>query len=151
MGRGESLTNMLLMGKRLAALAMIVLVAGCSAVPAMAPLDEGDIVGSGVGSEPAENLARFDAFLAVTQTGGEDAVRIVQRTSAGYPIYIDIMYADGKYTVIRDTTEDEAASEKNRKRELEAACEELVQVERLDHYLMYSCGEFRFLIENWEK
>jgi len=143
------------MGKRLLAWAAAVsaaLAAGCGAVPASAPLDGGDVIEAGVGTAHAENLKRFDAFLAVTETGGEDAVRIVQRTAEGTKIYIDIQYAGGKYTVFRGEAEDDApAAEWEQKREKAAECEKLEKIERPDDYVLIACGDFRFLIENWEE
>ena len=139
-----------LWGWSVAAAVLLLLACGCSTVPAMAPLDGGDIIDSGIGPAQADNLERFDAFLAVTSTGGEDAVRIVQRTVEGAPIYIDIMYKDGKYTVIRDMTEDVFAEEKDRTREVAAECKELAFVDRPDDLVVVACGDFQFLIENWE-
>jgi len=127
--------------------------AGCGIDSAMAPtpeLDEGDVVHSGIGPEAASNLERFDAFLAVTESGGDDAVRIVNLTVEGDPIYTDISYAEGKYVVYTDRSEDEFAAEADRKREKAAECTALVQSDRPDDYSEYACGEYSFLVADLE-
>ncbi|WP_158299192.1 DUF4362 domain-containing protein [Paenibacillus antri] len=124
--------------------------AGCStSEPAVAPLDEGDIVHSGIGPEEASNLERFDAFLAVTASGGNDAVRIVDTTIEGDPIYTDISYAEGKYVVVVDNSEDAFASESARKREKTAECTELVQTDRPDEFHEYACGTYKFMVKDF--
>jgi len=133
-----------------AALALIAaLAAGCAAVPATAlppPMDEGDIVYSGLGPREAGNLDRFDAFLAVTASGGEDAVRIVSYTEEGAAIYTDVMYEEGKYIVYVDASEDGYAAEEDRERRKTAECLELVTTDRPDEFEAYTCAEYTFLV-----
>lgn len=120
--------------------------AGCSNVPAMAPLDEGDVVMSGVGPADVSNLARFEAFLDVTASGGEDAVRIVQLTEDGSPIHIDIKYAQRLYTIYHGESEAGEAEVDDRKKEKAAECAELRRLDRPDEFREYACGEYKFLV-----
>jgi hypothetical protein len=126
------------------------LLSGCGdTVPAAVAgvvLDEGDYVYSGVGPVEASNLERFDAFLAVTESGGDDAVRIVTHTVEGDPIYTDISYREGKYEVFYDASEDAFASADGRKRAKAAECTSLVPSDRQDEYSEFTCGEFTFML-----
>jgi len=124
-------------------------VAGCSgAVPASAPpLDEGDVVQSGVGAGETGNLERLQAFLDVTQSGGDDAVRVVHHTVEGDPIYTDLSYAEGKYVVYRDTTEDANGAQERVKA---AECTALVQTDRPDEFCEIACGSYSFLVADLE-
>jgi len=123
--------------------------AGCAAVPATAlppPMDEGDIVYSGFGPGEAGNLDRFDAFLAVAASGGEDAVRIVSYTVEGAPIYTDVTYEEGKYIVYVDASEDGSAADEDRGRRKAAECAELQVSDRPDEFGAYMCGDYTFVV-----
>lgn len=129
-------------------LALVSLVsAGCTAAEkTMAPLDEGDVVYSGAEPGEASNVERFEAFLAVTESGGADAVRIVNYTAEGHAIYTDISYAEGKYIIYVDNTEDPLAAGQERKKAAE--CAKLAPSDRPDSQKEYRCGTFAFTIEN---
>ncbi len=136
-----------LWGSLLAAAIVAASAAGCTPnEAAMAPLDEGDVVHSGLGPEEASNLERFDAFLAVTESGGDDAVRIVATTEEGDPVYTDISYEEGTYTVFFDNTEDGYGSQERKK---SAECTELVRTDRPDEFQEYACGEYSFLVKDF--
>jgi hypothetical protein len=125
------------------------LLAGCgeTAKVAVAPLDEGDMIYADTRFEKPDNRARFEAFLAVTESGGNDAVRIVNMTIEGDPVYTDISYKEGKYEVYHDASDDAYASEENRKRRKAAECTVLVQSDRPDAYSEYVCGMYAFRLK----
>jgi hypothetical protein len=137
-------------GSLLAAAIVVLGAIGCTQnEAAMAPLDEGDVVHSGIGPEEASNLQRFYAFLAVTESGGDDAVRLVNMTVEGSPIYTDISYSEGKYIVFIDHSEDAYAAKENRERKKAAECTELVKTDRPDEFQEYACGEYSFLVKDF--
>jgi len=135
-------------GGRGALALLVAALAGCSATAATAPMDEGDWVYSGVGPTEANNLERFDAFLAVTGSGGADAVRIVSMTVEGDPIYTDISYSEGKYEVYVDASADAFASADDRERTKAAECTRLVVSDRPDEFSDYACGSFSFVLKD---
>ncbi|MCI3920924.1 DUF4362 domain-containing protein [Paenibacillus sp. TRM 82003] len=126
------------------------LLAGCGeTVPAAGkPLDEGDIVYAGVGPEGAKNIQRFDAFVAVTESGGDDAVRIVRNTTEGNPIFTDLTFREGAYEIFVDATEDAYAAEEDRKRRKVAECDKLEQTDERDSIRHYACGAYTFYIRS---
>ena len=137
-------------GSLLAAAIVALSATGCTQEEAaMAPLDEGDVVHSGIGPEEASNLQRFDAFLAVTESGGDDAVRLVDSSVEGAPIYTDISYTEGKYVVFVDRSEDAHAAEADRERKKAAECTELVKTDRPDEFQEYACGAYSFMVKDF--
>ncbi|HZG76126.1 MAG TPA: DUF4362 domain-containing protein [Paenibacillus sp.] len=135
-------------GHLLAAAIVLMSATGCTQQDeaAMAPLDEGDVVHSGLGPAEASNLERFDAFLAVTGSGGDDAVRIVATTEEGDPVYTDISYAAGTYVVYFDNTEDGYGTQERKKA---AECTELVKTDRPDEFQEYACGDYSFMVKDF--
>jgi|GEM_PF-5216703 len=129
------------------------LLSGCitSATPLAAPVfEEGDLVLAGAGPGTASNVERFEAFLAVTESGGEDAVRLVNMSTEGNPIYTDIEYTEGTYVIYVDTTEDVYAAEEDRKREKAAECPKLISFDLSNEYREFHCGSYDFRVQDAE-
>lgn len=133
-----------------AVVAAVALISACGeTVPATAvppPMDEGDVVYSGAGPEGAKNIERFDAFIDVTESGGDDAVRIVTNTEEGDPIFTDVTFRQGAYEIYIDNSEDRYAGEGNRKRSKVAECGKLERTDEVDAMRRYACGEYAFYI-----
>lgn len=128
------------------------LLAGCIASAAQTPpgidFEEGDIVYTGIGPAGASNLGRFQAFLAVTESGGEDAVRLVSVTVEGDPIYTDISYAEQQYAVYVDASEDDYAAEGDRQRVKKAQCGALTSTELGNDFREYRCQSYTFVVRD---
>lgn len=111
------------------------------------PMDDGDVVYSGVGPVEAKNIQRFEAFIAVTESGGDDAVRIVDVTFEGAEVYTDLLYSEGAYAVYYDASEDPLSGERGRERSKVAECGKLEWADEPDGELRrYACGGYEFFI-----
>jgi hypothetical protein len=54
-----------------------------------------------------ENIKRLDQFVKNMNSGKKDKVRLIRYTIEGDPIYYDLTYDDSKFTIKRDTREDQ--------------------------------------------